>query len=80
MFHLSFDLDMAINFKKLKAQITPYRDNSSGCKGYSFQATEKQKENDIDTIVGAGWSKRRFLKFMVYMIHTYEEYRQEFSG
>ena len=55
---------MAINFKKLKRQIHHFKPE---CKqGYIFIATEKQKNNFIDSIAAVG-SKR----CLIYILTTF---------
>lgn len=68
---------MAINYRKLKAQIKPFKPEAKHS-GYIFLATNEQKRNGIDTITKPG-SKRSFVKVMTWFVNDYEEYREEFS-
>lgn len=67
---------MAINYRKLKAQIKPFKPEAKHS-GYIFLATDEQKHNDIDSIAKPG-SKRSFIKVMTWVVNTFEEYRKEF--
>lgn len=69
---------MAINFKKLKSQIHPFKPE---CKqGYIFIATNEQNNNFICSIALVG-SKRRLLTILKNIIHDedYPEWKDEFS-
>lgn len=68
---------MEINFRKLKAQIKPFKHEAKRF-GYIFLATDEQKRNGIDTVAKPG-SKRSFIKTMKWFIKEFEEYREEFS-
>lgn len=67
----------AINYRKLKAQIKPFKQEAKHS-GYIFIATDEQKRNGIDSITKPG-SKRSFIKVMKCFINDFEEYREEFS-
>lgn len=67
---------MAINFKKLKNQIHPFRPEVK--QGYIFIATDEQKNNFIDSIAKIG-SKRSLIKLIVYIILTDEDWNKEFT-
>ncbi|MBO5000882.1 MAG: hypothetical protein J6C58_08640 [Bacteroidaceae bacterium] len=68
---------MAINFKKLKSQIKPFKPEAKHT-GYIFLATDEQKKHDVDSIAKAG-SKRSFIQMMVWFIQDDEAYRKEFT-
>lgn len=68
---------MAINFKKLKSQIKPFKPEAKHT-GYIFLATDEQKKDDVYSIAKAG-SKRSFLQAMVWFIQYDEAYRKEFT-
>lgn len=68
---------MAVNFKKLKSQIKPFKPEAKHT-GYIFLATDEQKKHDVDSITKCG-SKRSFLQAMVWFIQNVEEYRKEFT-
>ena len=68
---------MAIDFKKLKSQIKPFKPEAKHT-GYIFLATDEQKKHDVNSIAKAG-SKRNFLQVMVWFIHNYKTYRNEFT-
>lgn len=68
---------MVINFKKLKSQIKPLKPEANK-NGFIFLATDEQKRNFVDTIVTIG-SKHRHIKFLVSLIKSDEDWRNEFS-
>lgn len=68
---------MAINFKKLKSQIKPFRPEAKHS-GFIFLATDEQKDNFVESIVKPG-SKRSFIAFLVDFIHIDEDFRREFT-
>ncbi|MBQ8270824.1 MAG: hypothetical protein IJZ22_06450 [Bacteroidaceae bacterium] len=68
---------MAINFKKLKSQIKPFKPEAKHT-GYIFLATDEQKKHDVYSITKAG-SKRSFLQAMVWFIQYDEAFRKEFT-
>lgn len=67
---------MAINFRKLKAQIKPFKPEVKS--GYIFIATDGQKRNGIDSIAKPG-SKRSFLSILAYLINNDEDFKNEFG-
>lgn len=67
---------MAINFKKIKSQIHPFKPEVK--QGHIFIATDEQKNKFIDTIAKTG-SKRSLIKLIVYIILTDEDWNKEFS-
>lgn len=67
---------MAINFKKLKGQIHPFKPEVK--QGYIFIATDEQKKNFLDSIAKVG-SKRSLIKLIVYIILIDEDWNKEFS-
>ncbi len=68
---------MAINFKKLKSQIKPFRPEAKHT-GYIFLATDEQKKHGVCSIAIAG-SKHSVLQAMVWFIQNDEAYRKEFT-
>lgn len=68
---------MAINFKKLKSQIKPWKPEAKHT-GYIFLATDEQKKHDVDSIAKKG-SKLSFLKALVWFIQNDEAYHEEFT-
>lgn len=67
---------MAINFRKLKAQIKPFKPEVKS--GYIFIATDEQKRNWIYSIAKPG-SKRSFLSILVYLINNDDDFKNEFG-
>lgn len=68
---------MAINFKKFKSQIKPFKPEAKH-KGYIFIATDEQKRHGVDSIAKPG-SKRNLMKTLCWFISENEEYRQAFT-
>lgn len=68
---------MAIDFKKLKSQIKPFKPEAKHT-GYIFHATDEQRKHDVTSIAKIG-SKRNFLQVLVWFIHNYKSYRNEFT-
>lgn len=66
---------MAINFKKLKSQVKPFKPEAK--KGYIFLATDEQKYNFLCSVASIG-SKRRLMKSLVGLIMTDEDWKKEF--
>lgn len=67
---------MTVKYKKLKAQIKPFKPEAK--KGYVFLATEEQQNNFIFSVCAVG-SKRRLLSFLRYLIGLDEDWRREFA-
>lgn len=67
---------MAINFKKLKAQVKRFQPEAKRS-GYIFIATEEQKKRGIDSVAVEG-SKNRFFAVLSWIIQDDEEYSREF--
>ncbi len=67
---------MAINFKKLKEQIKPFKEG--GKRGYMFVATQEQEERELFA-VKALYSKRHFMEFMTWLVYYDNEWRKEFA-
>lgn len=67
---------MAINFKKLKSQIKPWKPELKS--GYIFIPTMEQEDNLIFSVALKG-SKRKLIKAMVEYIKIYPEYKEEFT-
>ncbi len=68
---------MAINYRKLKAQVGPYTDEA-GKKGLLFSVTEEQKARGLYGIFQAGVSKRRFLRTLLCFIQGEEELTRDY--
>lgn len=67
---------MAINFKKLKAQIKPFKPEAKN--GYIFIATDEQKKNGICSVAKPG-SKRSLLSALVEFIQIDTDFKREFT-
>lgn len=67
---------MAINFRKLKSQIKPFKPEAK--KGYIFISTDVQKNNFICSISKVG-SKRSLIKLLLWLIQNNEDWKVEFS-
>lgn len=67
---------MAINFKKLKSQIRPFKTEVRI--GYIFLASDEQKNNFLYSVECVE-SKRRFINFLVGHINTDEDWNKEFA-
>lgn len=67
---------MAINFKKLKGQIHPFKPEVK--RGYIFISTNEQKNRFIDSIAKIG-SKRSLIKLIVWLILSNKDWEREFS-
>lgn len=68
---------MAINFKKLKSQIKPFKPEAKHT-GYIFLATRQQEENGICSVAKPG-SKRSLLSALVCFAKNDEDFKQEFT-
>lgn len=68
---------MSINYKKLKSQIKPFKDEAKH-KGYIFLATDEQKKDGIETIAKVG-SKSSLIALLVFLIQSDESYQVEFT-
>ena len=66
---------MAINYRKLKAQIKPFKPEVK--KGYIFLATREQQNNFIFSVAVEG-RKRRLLLTLLVLIRNDEDWRREF--
>lgn len=67
---------MAINFKKLKAQIKPFKLEAKN--GYIFIATDEQKKNGVCSVAKPG-SKRSLLSALVWFIQNDADFKKEFT-
>lgn len=67
---------MAINFKKLKAQIKPFKPKAKN--GYIFIATDEQKKNGVCSVAKPG-SKRSLLSALVWFIQNDSDFKKEFT-
>ncbi|MBQ8426138.1 MAG: hypothetical protein IJX16_00025 [Clostridia bacterium] len=68
---------MAINYRKLKAQVGPFTDEN-GKKGFLFSVTEEQKARGLYCIFQAGVSKRSFLRTLLWFIQEEEELTRDY--
>lgn len=68
---------MAINFKKLKSQITPYEDEK-GCKGWLFTPTKEQESKEIPRIFTTG-SKEFLMIFLIELIEKEDAFRRDLN-
>ncbi len=68
---------MAINYRKLKAQIKPFKPEAKYT-GYIFIATEEQKRNFICTVSQPG-RKRDLIETLKYLIKIDDDFRKEFT-
>lgn len=68
---------MAINYRKLKAQIKPFKPEAKHT-GYIFIATEEQQRNFICSVSQPG-SKRDLMESLKYLISIDEDFRNEFT-
>lgn len=67
---------MAINFKKLKAQIKPFKPEAKN--GYIFIATDEQKKDGVCSVAKPG-SKRGLLSALVWFIQNDSDFKKEFT-
>ena len=67
---------MAINFKKLKAQINPFKPETKN--GYIFIATDEQKKNGVCSVAKPG-SKCGLLSALVWFIQNDADFKKEFT-
>lgn len=67
---------MAINFRKLKAQIKPFKPEVKN--GYIFIATRELSNNFVWTVASVG-SKRKLLFTLVSLINVDEDWAKEFK-
>lgn len=67
---------MAINFRKLKSQIKPFKPEVKD--GYIFITTDEQKNNGLFSIAKCG-SKRRLLSALSEYIKDDEDFKREFT-
>lgn len=68
---------MAINYRKLKAQIKPFKPEAKHT-GFIFIATEEQKNNFICSVSMPG-SKRELMRVLKLLISIDEDFRKEFT-
>lgn len=68
---------MAINYRKLKAQIKPFKPEAKHT-GFIFLATEEQKRNFIFSVSQPG-RKRDLMDSLRYLIKINEDFRKEFT-
>lgn len=68
--------DMAINFRKLKSQIKPFKPEVKD--GYIFITTDEQKNNGLFSIAKCG-SKRGLLSALSEYIKDDEDFKREFT-
>lgn len=67
---------MAINFKKLNAQIHPFKPESHA--GFIFIATDEQKNNFVPSVAKAG-SRRSLIRVLTWFIRNDEDFAREFK-
>ena len=67
---------MAINFRKLKSQIKPFKPEVKD--GYIFITTDEQKNNGLFSIAKCG-SKRELLSALSEYIKDDEDFKREFT-
>lgn len=67
---------MTINFRKLKAQIKPFKPEVKS--GYIFIATDEQKRKGMFSIAKPG-SKRSLLSILKWQINSDIDFKNEFS-
>ena len=67
---------MAINFRKLNAQIRPLKKEVRP--GYIFLATDEQKNRFVDSVAKLG-SRRKFMRTMLHFIQCDKDYADEFT-
>nr|UWI25163.1 MAG: hypothetical protein [Bacteriophage sp.] len=67
---------MAINFRKIKSQIKPFKPEAKS--GYIFIATEEQKKNGLVSIAKCG-SKRSLLYALIECINNDKDFNREFT-
>lgn len=69
---------MAINYRKLKAQVVPFTDEN-GKKGFLFNVTKEQKARGLFDIAQAEVSKRRFLHTLLWFIQQEGELTRDYT-
>ena len=67
---------MAINFRRLNAQIRPFKQESK--RGFIFIATDEQKDNFIPSVAKEG-SRRSLIRVLTWFIHNDEDFAREFK-